>query len=166
MAATTWCAVGFLTPLLLTIMGGETWGLSFHSVVVMTAGIAGAMVSSSVIFFGVKRELEQVRIEIAGRIPDAEERRSRIRTISISRKLSTAMIGMVATLVVFSMLLTYTRAMRSDDRRALEWQSRAVAMVAEKLETFHDEDASLEEAVGAVVVDASADVGFVQLVIE
>ena len=135
-------------PVVLTIMDGVGWGITTRSFVLVLAGVSAAILAGFVLFFGLKRELEPIRREIATRIHDPEERRSRIRPVSLSRKLSTAVVGAVAATVVFAMTFTYVQTDAALDEMVLRTEVMALEAVAAELPQM-----SFEQAVQAVLND-------------
>lgn len=141
-----WVGAALGVPVILTFTGTGGWGVGIRSFVVVMGGVTAAMLTGFVLFFGVKRELGPIRSEMATRIQDAGERRSRIRHISISRKMSSAMVGTVAAAVVFAMTLAYVHSENMLSEVVLRWQVKALDSVIEKMGT-----ADFDEAVHAVV---------------
>ena len=126
------CCTAIGVPLVLTILDGPSWGVTSRSIVLVVGGVSAAMLSGIALFFGLKRELEPVRRNIATRIHDPEERRSRIHPVSISRKLSTAVVGTVAAAVIFVVALSSVQTGAAVDKIVLQTQVMALdAVVAE-----------------------------------
>ncbi len=142
----TWICAAIGVPVVLTIMDAGGWGGGIRSFVAVMGGVTAAMVSGLVLFFGVKGALEPIRIEMATRIQDPDERRSRIRHLSISSKMSSVVVGSVAAAVVFAMTLGYVQSEAALSEFALKWQVKALDAVVQKLD-----GSSFDEAVRAVV---------------
>jgi methyl-accepting chemotaxis protein len=83
---------------------------------------------------------------MATRIQDPDERRSRIRHLSISSKMSSVVVGSVAAAVVFAMTLGYVQSEAALSEFVLKWQVKALDAVVQKLD-----GSSFDEAVRAVV---------------
>ncbi len=123
-----------VAPIVMTFLDGPGWRLGYQSVVILVAGLSGALVSSACLQWTVKRALEDVRVEIATLIEDPEERRQRIRPISISRKMSISVVGTLTALLVFTLSLAYSRAGAAVDELAIQWQIRVLGALAAEVE--------------------------------
>ncbi len=133
-----WLASAVAIPLGMMALGHSSWGGGFQLFALVAAAASGAALTAVACFFLTKRELTEVRDAIAARLPDAEERRSLVRPVSLARKLQLAIAGTVATSLVFAMALSYSRAGRALDDYAVQWQRHAVAELA-AVESLQDE---------------------------
>ena len=128
-----WLAAAAAIPVGMVSLGHASWGRGFQLFVIVAAAVSGAVISSISSFFLSKRELTLVREAIAVRLPDPEERRSLVRSVSLARKLQLAVAGTVVTSLVFAMALSYARAGAALDDYASRWQMQAVDTLAEAL---------------------------------
>ncbi len=145
-ASLTWAVAALGVPLLMTLLGEPGWGLAYRSIVVVFSGLAGALLSSSTLFYIIKRELDPVREEAATEIHDPEERAKRIKRRTISRKISISVTGTLMTLLICSMLYIYSSAGEAVDELALQWQTRMLEALEPRLS-----NGSLDEAVAALI---------------
>ncbi len=130
LVAGVWAIATVVIPIGLVATGNAGWGQGFQLFALVAAAASGAAITAIVSFFLVKRELTQVREEIALRLTDPEERRSLVRPVSLARKLQLVVAGTVASSLVFAMALSYSRAGRALDDYAVQWQMQAMEILA------------------------------------
>jgi methyl-accepting chemotaxis protein len=127
-----WAIATFVIPGALVMTGNAAWGHGFQLFALVAAAASGATIAAIASFFLVKRELGLVRESIAVHLPDPDERHSLVRHVSLGRKLQLAVAGTVASSLVFAMALSYSRAGRTLDDYAVQWQLQAMTtLVAE-----------------------------------
>ena len=143
-----WSGASIMVAIVLALVGGPAWGLGVRSFVIIVGGGTAAALAGFMMFFALKRDLEGVRREMAMQIPNAEDRRNRIHKVSISRKLSSAMVGTMAAMLILAMTLAHTKSQDALDDVAVKWQGSALQAVVDELDP-----SSFEEAVAAVVGD-------------
>ncbi|GAF75827.1 unnamed protein product, partial [marine sediment metagenome] len=128
-----WMVAALSLPVFMHIAGYAGWGLGYRSVVLLVAGMTGALISSVVLFFLLKRDLSPIRDDLARVIDDPEERRSLVTTLSLSSKVQVVTVSLVVASLVFSMTLAYAKTSMTVDTLAAEWELRMLAAIEERL---------------------------------
>lgn len=121
-----WCSAVVYIPAVSWLMGQPGWLKSGHLGVLLVAAATGALVSSSFLYFLVKRSLEQVRGTIASEIRDPEERRALMPRVPLARKVQYVVAGTLVASLLFSLGIAYSRAGRAIDEMAASWQHKAL----------------------------------------
>jgi methyl-accepting chemotaxis protein len=123
--------IGWLAPAVAVALAMglrfESWG-SFESAVVILSGAATGFVCGTYLPFLVKRAAAPLRDELAGRIPNPDERRGLIRATSLSRKLTVSAVGVSVAPVVFGVLFAHSQSTRSLADLTARWQHEILAL--------------------------------------
>ncbi|UCE85074.1 MAG: methyl-accepting chemotaxis protein [Deltaproteobacteria bacterium] len=148
---------GFLCGCALWPVGSACVGLAmyahfedlsaFSAQVMFLAGSCGGLVSMVFFYYGIKRGLEPLRIELAARIADPRERHALVRPISIKRKLLVSVTAVTLLTVSFSVVLAQVRTARAIERHTTDAQRRVLARATRALGAGNPD---LDAALGVV----------------
>jgi len=128
-----WAVTAVSLPVSMHLLGYAGWGLGYRSFVLTSVGLAGALISSAVLFFLLKRELAPIRDALAGEIEDPAERRSLATPLSMSRKVPAVTVSLVVASLILSMTLAYAKAGMAVDELAAQWELRMLSAIDERL---------------------------------
>jgi len=124
LAAVVWLAIS------MSLLGSNGWIAGNRAAALLVVGLAGGLVTSTVIYFLVKAALHDVTGELAGRISDPVERAALVQPLALGTKIQLAVSGTGVALLVFTLTLGDQLARRSHDERASAWQERVVQALA------------------------------------
>jgi methyl-accepting chemotaxis protein len=128
-----WAAAAVSQPVIMQVVGYAGWGVGYRGVVLWIAGMTGALVSSTALFFLFKRTLAPIRDELAGEIEDPEERRALVSTLSLSRKVLMVTASLVLASLTSSMTLAYAKAGMAVDELAVSWELRMLSAIDQRM---------------------------------
>jgi len=128
MGCVSWIVPVFLVSIAMDVAPG-VWTAQ-HWSVMMGGGVAAGFVFGSFHLFGVKRVVERTRNQVAAELPDPALRSELVVRTSIRAKLLITVAGVSIVPVLFAVLLSHTRMVRSVEWLANEWQHAALAKIA------------------------------------
>ena len=127
-----WCSAPPLISLGLFVAGSD-FATGRRLFVVVAAGVLGAMISASFVFFGAKRALSDVRSRLATEIDDPVERGELVRPISVPRKVQVVVVGIVVGTSLLLVTLVQSQAQRALEAETVRWQERVLERLDERL---------------------------------
>ncbi len=129
----SWLIAGLVIPLISGLLGEVSWLHPTRLVSLVVGVVCSGAFSAGFVFFGAKRCLDDVRDELAARIPDPDVRRSLIAPVPLARKLQFGVAGSSIALLIFAMGLAYSRAANGLEDLAVRWQADVLASIAERM---------------------------------
>lgn len=142
-----WAAAPVVIFLLVWMIGSGGFGLDRRLVVLLVGAGLGGLISGAFTFFVAKHVFADLRTALAMDLSDPEERAALIETTSLRRKIQLVVMGAVVCSSLLTLTLTQSRASRSVDQLALDWQGR----VLESLEPLLAGGSSIDEALAEVL---------------
>jgi methyl-accepting chemotaxis protein len=111
------------------------WRFDHQLFVILSAGVLGALISGSFVFFGLKRTLGPVRGALGFDISDPAERAALVTTTSLPRKVQLVVLGAVLGTSLLIGSLSQSRATQSVERLTVDWQQRVLANLEKRVES-------------------------------
>jgi methyl-accepting chemotaxis protein len=111
------------------------WRFDHQLFVILSAGVLGALISGSFVFFGLKRTLGPIRGAIGFDISDPAERAALVTTTSLPRKVQLVVLGAVLGTSLLIGSLSQSRATQSVERLTVDWQQRVLANLEKRVES-------------------------------
>jgi hypothetical protein len=133
------------------IIGVSEPRLDGRLVVMQVAGLLGALISGSFVFFGVKHLVTDLRAALASDIMDSALRGSLVARTPLPRKLQLVVVGAVLGTSMLTITLAGASTSTSMRQLALDWQGRVLASIEPRLAA----GASFEEALQELVPSAA-----------
>jgi methyl-accepting chemotaxis protein len=145
----SWIAVGGIAAAAMALRFSSFGPL--ESAVVITAGLIAGFVSGGVLFCAVKREVEEIRIELASQIPDPNVRLAQLRPVSLRSKMIYGAMSMTAIPMMVALVFFSAKMGGNTDDVALRWQSGVLDAMVERID-----EQELSAVVTSVLGDKSA----------
>ena len=148
-ATVGWLATGGLTAASMAIRF-ESFSMT-DSAVVVIAGLIAGFVSGGILFFAIKRELEEIRVALAAKIPDPTVRRSQLRPISLRGKMICGAVGITAVPMIVTLVFFSVKMSEGTVDFAMRWQGGILGALASRID-----EQGLDAATSSVIGDRSA----------
>ncbi len=142
----SWVAVGGISAAAMALRF-RSFGLT-ESAIVITAGLIAGFVSGGILFCAVKRDIEEIRVALAARIPDPGLRRQLLRPISLRSKMIYGAISMAAIPMMVALVFFSVKMNSNAEDVALRWQSSVLDALVDRID---------EQEFGAVVASVLGD---------
>ena len=149
LAMAAWMATGGMTAGLMALRFGS-FGVT-ESAIVVIAGLVAGFVAGCILFFAVKREVEEVRVALAAKISDPEVRRARLKPISLRSKIFCGAAGMAAVPLIIAWVFFSVKMSTGIQDFTIRWQNGVLDKLVEQLD-----GQELSVATTAVLGDKSA----------
>lgn len=127
-----WILSGPLIALWMALRADDLPGIAL--LVISLAAINGGLVSSTFVFFVVKQFLAPLREFLAARAGSADERARLITPVPMLVKIGVPLASVVIAVVSFTVLLSYTRAVRPVEHLATRIQESYLARIAHRID--------------------------------
>ena len=148
-AMASWLVTGGLTAVSMVLLFGS-FGLAESAIVVVAELIAG-FVSGGILFFVVKREVEEIRVALAAKIPNPDVHRAQLKPISLRSKIICGAVGMTAVPMIVALVFFSVKMSDGIEDFAMRWQNGVLDALLERLD-----EQELSAAAIAVLGDTSA----------
>jgi methyl-accepting chemotaxis protein len=145
----SWMAVGAVATASMALRF-KSFGLT-EGAVVMTAGLIAGFVSGGILFCTVKREAEDVRVELAAQIPDPDVRQAQLNPISLRSKMIYGAMSMAAIPMMVALVFFSVKTGSNAEDLALRWQNGVLDALIEQID-----ERELDAVVASVLGDRSA----------
>jgi len=149
LAMVAWLATGAMTAGSMALRFGS-FGMT-ESAIVVIAGLVGGFVAGCILFFAVKREVEQVRVALAAKIPNLAVRRAQLKPISLRSKIIFGAAGMAAVPLVVALVFFSVKMNAGIRDFTLRWQGGVLDELVDQLA-----EQELSAATTSVLGDKSA----------
>jgi len=131
-AMARWLATGGLTVLSMALRF-RSFDLTQCAIVLIAGAIAG-FVAGGILFCAIKREVEALRVALAGMIPDPEVRRAQVKPISLRSKIICGAIGMAAVPMIVALVFFSVKVNTGTQDFAMRWQNGVLDALVERLD--------------------------------
>jgi methyl-accepting chemotaxis protein len=148
-AMATWLAAGVLTAVSMALRF-RSFGLT-ESAIVVIAGLIAGFVAGGILFCAVKREVEEVRMALAAKIPDPAVRRAQLKPISLRSKIICGAVGMAAIPMIVALVFFSVKMSAGIQDFAMRWQNAVLNELVDQLD-----EQELSAATASVLGDESA----------
>ena len=146
----SWIAVGGISAAAMALRF-RSFGLT-ESAIVITAGLIASFVSGGILFCAVKRDVEEIRVALAGQIPDPDMRRRLLRPISLRSKMIYGAISMTAIPMMVALVFFSLKMSSNAEAVVLRWQGSVLDTLVDRI----DEQRELSGVVASVLGDRSS----------
>jgi len=102
--------------------------------IVIVAGLIAGFVSGGILFFAIKREVEEIRGDLAARIPDPSVRRAQLRPISLRIKLVCGAVGLTAIPTIVALVFFCSKMSDGTEDFAIRWQNNVLDALVVRLD--------------------------------
>jgi methyl-accepting chemotaxis protein len=148
-AMAAWSATAGLTAGSMALRFGS-FG-STESAIVVIAGLIAGFVAGGILFCAVKREVEEIRVTLAAKIPNPEIRRAQLRPISLRSKIICGAVGMAAVPMIVALVFFSVKMSAGIQDFTMRWQNGVLDELADRLD-----EQELSAATASVLGDKSS----------
>ena len=131
-AMVSWLATGGMTAVSMALLF-ESFGLAESAIVVVAELIAG-FVSGGILFFVVKREVEEIRVALTVKIPDPDVRRAQLKPISLRSKIICGAVGVTAVPMIVALVFFSVKISDGIEGFAMRWQNDVLDALIDRLD--------------------------------
>jgi len=131
-AMAAWLAVGGLTAVSMALRF-RSFGTA-ESAIVVIAGLIAGFVAGGVLFCAVKRDLEEIRVALAAKIPNPAVRRAQLKPISLRSKIICGAVGMAAVPMIVALVFFSVRMGAGSQDFAMRWQNGVLDELVDQLD--------------------------------
>jgi methyl-accepting chemotaxis protein len=131
-AMVAWLAMGGMTAVSMALRF-SSFGLN-ESAIVVIAGLIAGLVAGGILFCTVKREVEEIRVAIAAKIPNPEVRRAQLKPISLRSKIVCGAVGMAAVPMIVALVFFSVKMSAGIQDFTMRWQNGVLDELVDRLD--------------------------------
>jgi methyl-accepting chemotaxis protein len=131
-AMVAWSATGGLTAVSMALRF-RSFGTT-ESAIVIIAGLIAGFVAGGILFCAVKREVEEIRVALAAKIPDPELRRAQLKPISLRSKIICGAVGMAAVPMIVALVFFSVKMSAGIQDFTMRWQNGVLDELVDRLD--------------------------------
>ena len=131
-AMVAWLATGGMTAASMALRF-RSFG-STESAIVVIAGLIAGFVAGSILFCAVKREVEEIRVALATKIPNREVRRAHLKPISLRSKITYGAVGLSVVPMIVALVFFSVKMSAGIQDFTMRWQNGVLDELVDQLD--------------------------------